>query len=225
MSKLIRVFDALEAERRFNLVIREDGCPGLLEFLAEMPFRTETPLMRGIVYQWFIKHREAGTLDEAINEALEGPGGLIEAVAQARQPKKAPSRARGTKVVRQRSINARPTPRPALSDSSAQAQSLPPSIEVPQAPEAISASSQIANAAPRPPVLPVAEEAHRAPNQPIHLITGGEPAAIAAAPMAATTGTGASVGGGDQQPIQMPNLSELDAETLSAMDGLDNMFS
>lgn len=74
MPKLIRVFDPDEPERRINLVIAEATCPGALEFLAEMPYRTETPLIRGVLYQWFIKHRDAGTLDDAIEEALAGPG-------------------------------------------------------------------------------------------------------------------------------------------------------
>lgn len=111
MPKLIRVYDPDEPERRINLVIAEANCPGLLEFLAEMPYRTETPLIRGVLYQWYLKHRDAGTLGEAIQEALEGSGGLIEAAPQDKQVRRG-AKGRSAKAVKPRAIYARPAARP-----------------------------------------------------------------------------------------------------------------
>lgn len=112
MPKLIRVFDPDEPERRINLVIAEATCPGALEFLAEMPYRTETPLIRGVLYQWFIKHRDAGTLDDAIEEALAGPGGLIESAPHDKQVRRG-AKGRSARVLKPRAISARPAARPA----------------------------------------------------------------------------------------------------------------
>lgn len=109
MAKLVRLFDPNEPERRINLVIQEDACPGLLEFLSSMPYRTETPLLRGIIYQWFLMNRDAGTLDEAIQSALEGVGGLMKSHAETTPPKKqGPGRPRTRAIRTPRAIAARP---------------------------------------------------------------------------------------------------------------------
>ncbi|MBJ2259206.1 hypothetical protein [Pseudomonas psychrophila] len=77
MGKLVRVYDPDETERRINLILPDAVCPGLLEFMSELPYGNDTPLIRGVFYQWFVQHRDAGTLDEALSDALSGPGGLI----------------------------------------------------------------------------------------------------------------------------------------------------
>lgn len=101
MAKFVRVYDPDETERRITLIVSEDNCPGLLSFLAEMPYRTETPLIRGIFHQWFLHHSEAGTLDDAIRCALEGPGGLGSVAKPAEATKRVtPAKARRGRATR-----------------------------------------------------------------------------------------------------------------------------
>lgn len=105
MAKLVRVYDPDETERRINLILKDAVCPGLLEFMSELPYGNETPLIRGIFYQWFIQHSEAGTLDDALNNVLSGPGGLISIGSQGtREPPSAKHRKR---VPKQRSVTAK----------------------------------------------------------------------------------------------------------------------
>lgn len=113
MAKLIRVYDPDEKERRINLVLPEAVCPGLLEFMAEVPYGNDTPLIRGVFYQWFLKHRDAGTLDEALNEALSGPGGLV--ALHANRMTQQPSARSKKRVPKQRSVTAKPGLPPATS--------------------------------------------------------------------------------------------------------------
>lgn len=93
MSKWVRVYDPDEKQKTINLVIQEDHCPGLLELLSELPYRTETPLIRGVLYQWFLLHQAAGTLEVAVEAAWNGAGGFIASAhpanlaSQAIQPK------------------------------------------------------------------------------------------------------------------------------------------
>ncbi|SDJ20804.1 hypothetical protein [Pseudomonas abietaniphila] len=106
MAKLIRVYDPNEKERKINLNIPEDACPGLLEFMSELPYGNDTPLIRGVFYQWYLRNLEAGTLDEALNEVLAGPGGLIPTGRQSRR-EAAPQPSRKKRMPRQREVTAR----------------------------------------------------------------------------------------------------------------------
>ncbi|GAB0084323.1 hypothetical protein TOC8172_40360 [Pseudomonas syringae] len=72
MAKLVRVYDPDETERRINLILKEAVCPGLLEFMSELPYGMDTPLIRGVFYQWFKKHSEEGTLDESFKQSFVG---------------------------------------------------------------------------------------------------------------------------------------------------------
>lgn len=76
MAKIIKVYDPEETERRITLSIQNDFCPDLLEFLSSLKYGTETALLRGIIYQWFISHRQAMSLTNAVSNVMEGPGGL-----------------------------------------------------------------------------------------------------------------------------------------------------
>ncbi|WP_425953091.1 hypothetical protein [Ralstonia pseudosolanacearum] len=214
MAKLIRVFDPEETERRINLVIPRAACPGLLEFLAEMPYRTETPLIRGIVSQWYIKHRDAGTLDEAINEALEGTGGLIEAGPPTRQGKKTPSRSRGSKVVRQRSVTARPAGRSLGADEE---RPLSQQVEVPAVPTTPPVSPPAAlDLRPQPPVVSAEDLQSQVRDQQVaHAGQYGTSPGIA--PQVLT--------GEETQPIRIPTAADIDQHTLDALDNLDTMFA
>ncbi|HJV84548.1 MAG TPA: hypothetical protein VJ698_03665 [Noviherbaspirillum sp.] len=75
MAKILRVYDPSVTIRRVPLVIQDASCPGLVEFLSKLAYGTETPLIRGVLYQWFLAHQAAGTLDQAAAEVLDGPGG------------------------------------------------------------------------------------------------------------------------------------------------------
>lgn len=75
--KIVRIYDPSVTQRRIPLELHESACPGLIEFLTTIPYGTETPLVRGVLYQWFIAHKEAGTLDEAVNQVLSGPGAKV----------------------------------------------------------------------------------------------------------------------------------------------------
>ncbi|WP_173678026.1 MULTISPECIES: hypothetical protein [unclassified Pseudomonas] len=141
MAKLVRVYDPDETERRINLILPDAVCPGLLEFMSELPYGNDTPLIRGVFYQWFIQHSEAGTLDDALNKVLSGPGGLISVGSKgAREPLSARPRKR---VPKQRSVTAKAGGRqpvtghsdePALSYSTV-AQDLQPALQPPAQPQ------------------------------------------------------------------------------------------
>lgn len=86
MAKIVRVHDPSQRQRRLPLVVQEDACPGLLEFLSNLQYGHETPFIRGIVYQWYLQHKEAGTLPEATAAVLAGPGGVQVRARDTRPP-------------------------------------------------------------------------------------------------------------------------------------------
>ena len=163
MAKLVRVYDPDETERRFNLILKDAVCPGLLEFMSELPYGNDTPLIRGVFYQWFIQHSEAGTLDEALNAVLSGPGGLISVGSQGtREPLSTRPRKR---IPKQRSVTAKPGMR------------LPTTGQTEGA-----AASQSTVVLDPPPVQPTAHPAHQElprPAEPdLHLPGSEEPQAV-----------------------------------------------
>ncbi|MBK4737948.1 hypothetical protein [Noviherbaspirillum pedocola] len=85
MPRIIRQYDPNETARRVVVDIQEESCPGLLKFLAHLPYGHEASLLRAIIYQWFLAHQEHGDLEYAVKAFLEGPGGRPDN----RQPKEA----------------------------------------------------------------------------------------------------------------------------------------
>jgi membrane carboxypeptidase/penicillin-binding protein PbpC len=73
MARIIRQYDPTETLRRITIEIKEANCPGLLEFLSQLPYGHESSLLRAVTYQWFLEHQ--GNLDQAIANALCGLGG------------------------------------------------------------------------------------------------------------------------------------------------------
>lgn len=73
MARIIRQYDPKEALRRITIEIKEENCPGFLEFLSQLPYGHESSLLRAVTYQWFLEHQ--GNLDHAIANALCGLGG------------------------------------------------------------------------------------------------------------------------------------------------------
>lgn len=76
MARYIKQFDPEETHRRIAVDIQEAHCPGLLEFLSTLPFGYEGPGLRSIVYQWFLAREADGTLHDAFEAVVSGPGGL-----------------------------------------------------------------------------------------------------------------------------------------------------
>jgi len=76
MARYIKQFDPEETHRRIAVDIQEAHCPGLLEFLSTLPFGYEGPGLRAIVYQWFLAREADGTLHDAFEAVVGGPGGL-----------------------------------------------------------------------------------------------------------------------------------------------------
>lgn len=70
MSRIVKVFDPNITKRPVTVFYTEDACPGLLEFFSTLPYRSESSLIRTIVHDWFVSHKEAGTLDAAVAEIL-----------------------------------------------------------------------------------------------------------------------------------------------------------
>lgn len=73
MTKIIKVFDRNELKRRIGLEFTEFNSPGLLEFLAHLPYGFESSVLREIINQWFIEHKEKGDFEAAVMEALGTP--------------------------------------------------------------------------------------------------------------------------------------------------------
>lgn len=57
-----------------NLRYTEQQCPGMRDILASAPFDQQSALVRGILYQWCLVHKQQGTLELAMSTALNGPG-------------------------------------------------------------------------------------------------------------------------------------------------------
>jgi hypothetical protein len=57
-----------------NLRYTETQCPGLHQALESAPNDQLSALARGIIYQWFLHHQQAGTLTKAVVATLAGPG-------------------------------------------------------------------------------------------------------------------------------------------------------
>ncbi|RMQ20831.1 hypothetical protein ALQ08_200233 [Pseudomonas syringae pv. delphinii] len=197
MAKLIRVYDPNETERKINLNIPEDVCPGLLEFMSELPYGKDTPLIRGVFYQWFLSHSEAGTLDQALNDALAGPGGMIATGRQSKRESAAPP-TRKKRVPRQREITAKPGAVKA------------PAVEPPSEP--------LAPAEPMEPALVVEEVRPSLQPEPVSLQTGAplhtgavevhvESVPVATPPV---HGMGAQDSLIDQQPQMLSSADALD---------------
>lgn len=66
MPKIIRVYDPDEVERRIQFLIKDSDYPGLLKVLGSLPHGAESPLIRFVLYQWFLRQKKEGTLESTI---------------------------------------------------------------------------------------------------------------------------------------------------------------
>lgn len=206
MAKLVRVYDPDETERRINLILKEAVCPGLLEFMSELPYGMDTPLIRGIFYQWFIKHSIEGTLDEALNAVLSGPAGLISIGSQTtrEQPNPRPRK----RTHKQRTVTVK-----------AGARQTTPGH---QATPAVSHSTGVTESKPDEPALPV----------PDHLIESSHVESVAPSHQlpAAQATTASALSEADQQPLtvaqEVVDAGEHlpDADQVALLQTMGNLF-
>ncbi|VVP60413.1 hypothetical protein [Pseudomonas fluorescens] len=212
MAKLARVYDPDETERRINLILKDAVCPGLLEFMSELPYGNETPLIRGVFYQWFIHHSDAGTLDDALNNVLSGAGGLIAVGSQGtREPHSARNRKR---VPKQRSVTVKAGGRqpatgssdePALSYSTV-AQDPQPALQPPAQPQPPEPHQQTESDLPEPGIPATEPTVVPAPSPPALQPADQHPLPVAQMDVVNDTG-------------QMP-----DAEQVALLNSMGTMF-
>lgn len=88
MPKLVKVYSADELERQVHFFVREHQSPGLLKFLASLPFGTEGAWWRGVGMLWLQQHAEAPDFQQRVAEALAASG--IEAGVPTPRKRRAP---------------------------------------------------------------------------------------------------------------------------------------
>lgn len=67
----------------------ETQCPGLHQALNAAPNDQLSALVRGIIYQWFQHHQQAGTLTKAMVATLAGPGATgLRSLRRSSRPRK-----------------------------------------------------------------------------------------------------------------------------------------
>lgn len=76
MARIQKVHDPAETQRTINFIVKEDDCPGMLEFLAGVPYRMEGPFIHALVFQWLTQHAESNSLDAEFVKVVNGPGGV-----------------------------------------------------------------------------------------------------------------------------------------------------
>lgn len=57
-----------------NVRYTDEQCPGMREVLSSAPMDQQSALVRGILYQWCLMHKQSGTLEQAMTNVLNGPG-------------------------------------------------------------------------------------------------------------------------------------------------------
>lgn len=63
--------------RKLTIVLRDDHAPGIVEFLASLPDRTEAAFIRGLVYQWMLENWTTEDREQRLMAVLNGPGGRM----------------------------------------------------------------------------------------------------------------------------------------------------
>ena len=76
MAKFIKVYDPAEVERQIHFYLREHQAPGLLRFLASLPFGAEAAFLRGVAQTWVQQNASAADIDARVQQVIEAGGGL-----------------------------------------------------------------------------------------------------------------------------------------------------
>jgi hypothetical protein len=202
MARYIKQFDPEETHRRIAVDIQEAHCPGLLEFLSTLPFGHEGPGLRAIVYQWFLAREADGTLHDAFDAVVAGPGGL----SGTRVPK---TKVQGTKRASSRPVAQVIRPKRATRSA--------PEVAAPD----ISSPVHVAGGQELPPPsnAPVNVQVQSASDQNVRL---QEPKEIATAPsVTAHSDVPLAQSTGEDGQV---NLNKITPTQLEALMGLDKMF-
>ena len=76
MAKVVKVYDPTEVERQIHFYLREHQAPGLLRFLASLPYGAEAAFMRGVAQLWVQQNAGAADIDARVQQVIEAGGGL-----------------------------------------------------------------------------------------------------------------------------------------------------
>jgi hypothetical protein len=76
MSKLVKVFDPDETYRQIHFNLREEQAPGVLRFLASLPYGIEGAFWRGAAAQWIAQHQGASDIDAHLQDVISAGGGM-----------------------------------------------------------------------------------------------------------------------------------------------------
>lgn len=99
MPKIVKVYSPDELERQVHFIVREHQSPGLLKFLAELPFGTEGAWWRGVGMLWIQQHADSPGFQQRLAEALAATG--VEAgVPQSRKRRASVTRDRKASTAR-----------------------------------------------------------------------------------------------------------------------------
>lgn len=74
MPKIVKVYSPDELERQVHFIVREHQSPGLLKFLAALPFGTEGAWWRGVGMLWIQQHAESPEFQQELAEVLAATG-------------------------------------------------------------------------------------------------------------------------------------------------------
>ncbi|WP_194725893.1 hypothetical protein [Noviherbaspirillum malthae] len=67
--------DDEEKSRRIHIIIKAEDCPGFLSHLSSLPHGAEGPLIRAILFDWYSKQKNEGTLDSTVAAFLKSLNG------------------------------------------------------------------------------------------------------------------------------------------------------
>lgn len=78
MARYLKVHDPAETKRQIHIVVTEAHAPGVLEFLSSLPHGCEAGLIRGLLTQFVERCSalEERQLNQAVQDVLDGPGGI-----------------------------------------------------------------------------------------------------------------------------------------------------
>lgn len=72
--------------RKITVEFLDQHAPGITQFLLNLPSRTETAFIRGLIYQWMLANVGTEDYQDRLMEVLDGPGGRAFFVTNALAP-------------------------------------------------------------------------------------------------------------------------------------------
>lgn len=74
VPKIVKVYSPDELERQVHFIVREHQSPGLLKFLAGLPYGTEGNWWRSVAMLWIHQNADCHDFDSRLAEALATTG-------------------------------------------------------------------------------------------------------------------------------------------------------